>query len=92
MLEEYKKVMNSGDGDAVKGDEAGRQATGKEGKKWIGGQQRGGAGQPAIRPVHDLTAAGFNMMNSLPVTSTGGYDKADSAGCDVRSDRKTLWR
>ncbi|OOK21302.1 hypothetical protein BMT91_26560 [Escherichia coli] len=92
MLEEYKKVVNSGDGDAVKGDEAGRQATGKEGKKWIGGQQRGGAGQPPLPPGHDLTAAGVNMMNSLPVTSTGGYDKADSAGCDVRSDRKTLWR
>ncbi|GHK85743.1 hypothetical protein ECZU25_27040 [Escherichia coli] len=46
MLEEYKKVVNSGDGDAVKGDEAGRQATGKEGKKWIGGQQRGGQVSP----------------------------------------------
>lgn len=80
MLEEYKKVVNSGDGDAVKGDEAGRQATGKEGKKWIGGQQRGGAGQPAIRPVHDLTAAGFNMMNSLPVTSRASVSAGNCNG------------
>lgn len=40
--------------------------------------------------MHDLTAAGFNMMNSLPVTSTGGYDKADSAGCDVRAIENAL--
>ncbi|EHH5088675.1 hypothetical protein J7F94_005061 [Escherichia coli] len=46
MLEEYKKVVNSGDGDAVKGDEAGRQATGKEGKKWIGGSSAAGQVSP----------------------------------------------
>lgn len=80
MMEEYKKVVNTSDGDAVKGDDAGRQATGKEGQKWIGGQQRGGAGQPAIRPVHDMTAAGFNMMNSLPVTSTSGVGAGSCNG------------
>lgn len=31
MLEEYKKIVNTGDGDAIKGDEAGRQVTGEEG-------------------------------------------------------------
>lgn len=32
MLEEYKKIVNTGDGDAIKGDEAGRQVTGEEGQ------------------------------------------------------------
>ncbi|EFO1808203.1 TPA: integrating conjugative element protein [Escherichia coli] len=80
MLEEYKKIVNTGDGDAIKGDEAGRQVTGEEGQRWIGGQQRGGAGQSAIRPTHDLTAAGFNMMNSLPSTSTSSVSPGNCNG------------
>ena len=51
----------------------------------------GGADNPNGELLSYIIGAD-NMMNSLPVTSTGGYDKADSAGCDVRSDRKTLWR
>ncbi|WP_368545867.1 integrating conjugative element protein [Klebsiella pneumoniae] len=70
MLEEYKSIVNSGDADAVRTNEAGRKASGNKGNNWIGGQQRGGAGQPAIKPTHDLAAAGFNMMNDLSVTST----------------------
>lgn len=35
MMEEYKKVVNTSDGDAVKGDDAGRQATGKEGRNGL---------------------------------------------------------
>ncbi|WP_127958547.1 integrating conjugative element protein [Serratia microhaemolytica] len=70
MFSEYTSIVNNGGGDAVRSDEAGRKVTGTGGSPWIGGQQRGGAGQPAIRPTHDLVAAGFNMMNGLPVTST----------------------
>ncbi|ELF4281888.1 integrating conjugative element protein [Salmonella enterica] len=69
MLDEYKSIVNSGDADAVRTNEAGRKASGNKGNNWIGGQRRGGAGQPAIKPTHDLAAAGFNMMNDLPVTS-----------------------
>lgn len=70
MLEEYKSIVNSGDSDAVRTDNAGRKVSGNKGNNWIGGQKRGGSGQPAIKPTHDLTAAGFNMMNGLFVTST----------------------
>ncbi|CAD6179865.1 integrating conjugative element protein [Escherichia coli] len=80
MLDEYKKIVNSGDGDAIRGDDTGRKATGKEGRKWIGGQDRGGAGQAAIRPTHDLAAAGFNMMNNLPVTSTSTVGSTSCTG------------
>jgi integrating conjugative element protein (TIGR03755 family) len=70
MLDEYKSIVNTGGSDAVKADTLGRHVTGKSGSNWIGGQSRGGKGQPAIRPTHDFAAAGFNMMNSLPVIST----------------------
>ncbi|WP_431810173.1 integrating conjugative element protein [Jejubacter sp. L23] len=80
MLEEYKSIVNSGDGDAVRLDNAGRKVTGNKGSSWIGGRKRGGGGQPAIRPTHDLAAAGFNMMNSLPVTSTSAVSSGSCNG------------
>ncbi|HAT1683211.1 TPA: integrating conjugative element protein [Klebsiella oxytoca] len=80
ILEEYKSVVNSGDADAVRTDEAGRKASGNKGNNWIGGQKRGGAGQPAIKPTHDLAAAGFNMMNDLSVTSTQSVSKGSCNG------------
>ncbi|EHL5408474.1 integrating conjugative element protein [Salmonella enterica] len=90
MLEEYKSIVNSGDGDAVRLDNAGRKVTGNKGKNWIGGQKRGGAGQAAIRPAYDLAAAGFNMMNSLPVTSTNAISSSNCNGgaCSKFSNAK----
>ena len=83
MMDEYKSVVNSGDTDAVRADEAGRKVTGTSGNNWIGGQKRGGAGQPAIRVTHDLVAAGYNMMNGLPVTanSTVGESSCNGGAC-----------
>lgn len=69
VTEEYKNIVASSDGDAVRSDQKLQQATGEEGASWIGGQKRGGKGQPAIRPTYDLTKAGYNMMNNLPVSS-----------------------
>lgn len=42
-----------------------------------------GAGQPAIRVTHDLVAAGYNMMNGLPVTSdsTVGESSCNGGAC-----------
>lgn len=69
-MEEVKSLVNSGDTDAVRSMNATEKVTGQSGQTWTGGQKRGGAGQPAIKPTHDLVAAGYNMMNSQPVTST----------------------
>ncbi|MDA5490248.1 MULTISPECIES: integrating conjugative element protein [Yersinia] len=69
VTEEYKNIVASSDGDAVRSDLKLQQATGEEGANWIGGQKRGGKGQPAIRPTYDLTKAGYNMMNNLSVSS-----------------------
>ncbi|HCU0297073.1 TPA: integrating conjugative element protein [Citrobacter sedlakii] len=80
MLDEYKSIVNSGDADAVRTNEMGRKASGNKGNNWIGGQKRGGAGQPAIKPTHDLAAAGFNMMNDLSVTSTQSVSESSCNG------------
>lgn len=60
MMDEYKSVVNSGDTDAVRADEAGRKVTGTSGNNWIGGQKRGGRGSPpSVSP----------MTLSLPATT-----------------------
>ncbi|MBO1811320.1 integrating conjugative element protein [Serratia ureilytica] len=69
-MEEVRDLVNTGDTDAVRSMNAAGKVSGASGSTWIGGQKRGGAGQPAIRPTHDLVAAGYNMMNGQPVTST----------------------
>jgi integrating conjugative element protein (TIGR03755 family) len=83
ILDEYKAVVNTSGTDAVKANNLGNKATGGSGRNWIGGQSRGGSGQPAIRPTHDFAAAGFNMMNNLPVlsTQTVGSSQCNGAVC-----------
>ncbi len=65
-MDEYKKLVNSGDADALRVNDSGEKVTGESGSCWGGGR-----GQRAIRPTHDLSAAGYDMMNNLPVNSTG---------------------
>ncbi|WLS81174.1 integrating conjugative element protein (plasmid) [Erwinia pyri] len=79
VMDEYRSLVNSGDADAVRVNNSADKLQGNSGQNWIGGQKRGGQGQQAIRPTHDLTAAGFNMMNSLPVLSA---DTVSSNSCN----------
>ncbi|MDM2974055.1 integrating conjugative element protein [Citrobacter sp. CK198] len=79
-MEEAKSLVNSSGGDAVRSMNATEKVTGQSGQTWIGGQKRGGSGQPAIKPTHDLAAAGYNMMNALPVTSTSSVSGSSCAG------------
>ncbi|WP_262946674.1 integrating conjugative element protein, partial [Xenorhabdus indica] len=82
-LQEYKTLVNGGDGDAVRVNNAGSKATGASGHSWIGGQRQGGKGQNAIRPTRDLASAGFNMMNQLPVLSQSSVSslKCEGSAC-----------
>lgn len=80
VMAEYKQLVNGGDGDAVRIEQQAKQATGRKGQNWIGGQARGGQGQPAIRPTHDLAAAGYNMMNSQPVLSNASVSDSNCTG------------
>ncbi|PHM55414.1 membrane protein, Tfp pilus assembly, pilus retraction ATPase PilT [Xenorhabdus hominickii] len=83
-LQEYKSLVNSGDGDAVRVNNAGSKATGAGGHPWIGGQRQGGKGQSAIRPTRDLVSAGFNMMNQLPVLSQSSVSSLKCEGSVCR--------
>ena len=80
VSEEYKDIVASSDGDAVSSDQKLQKATGEEGVTWVGGQKRGGKGQPAIQPTRDLAKAGYNMMNSLPVTSNSSVGSTSCNG------------
>nr|WP_323373125.1 integrating conjugative element protein [Serratia symbiotica] len=79
VSEEYKDIVATSGGDAVSSDQKLQKATGEEGVTWLGGQKRGGKGQQAIQPTRDLAKAGYNMMNSLPVTSNS---RVGSANCN----------
>ena len=79
-MEEAKSLINNGGTDAIRSMSDVEKVTGKSGQNWIGGQKRGGAGQPAIKPTHDLVAAGYNMMNALPVTSTSSVSGSNCTG------------
>lgn len=83
-LQEYKSLVNGGDGDAVRANNAGAKASGSGGHAWIGGQKQGGKGQSAIRPARDLASAGFNMMNRLPVLSQSSVSPKQCGGSSCR--------
>lgn len=80
VSEEYKDIVASSGGDAVSSDQKLQKATGEEGVTWVGGQKRGGKGQQAIQPTRDLAKAGYNMMNSLPVTSNSSVSASGCSG------------
>ncbi|MBD2804327.1 integrating conjugative element protein [Xenorhabdus sp. ZM] len=82
--QEYKALVNGGDGDAVRVNNAGAKATGAGGHPWIGGQRQGGKGQNAIRPTRDLASTGFNMMNQLPVLSQSSVSTFNCEGSACR--------
>jgi len=78
--DEYKNIAASTNDVIAAEQKASKDADGRSGKKWVGGEYRGGAGQQAIKPVHDLGKAGFNIINGLPASSSqkvsGGDCKA----------------
>lgn len=79
------QTIAAGDADAVRADRKAAQEAAKNGKRWVGGEKRGGAGQPPIRLVHDATTAGYNLLNHQPVTSTATIapDDCDGELCTV---------
>jgi integrating conjugative element protein (TIGR03755 family) len=53
--------------DAVSAIEQAETNRGNEGVPWLGGSNAGGAGQPGIRVVGDVTRAGYNLINGRGV-------------------------
>lgn len=77
--ENYQAIATS-DKDAIRADQKAAREAAEKGKRWVGGQKRGGKGQPAIRVVHDATAAGWNILNHQPVTSTSALTSSECDG------------
>lgn len=77
--ENYQSIATS-DNDAIRADQKAAKEAAEKGKRWVGGQKRGGKGQPPIRVIHDTTAAGWNILNHQPVTSTSSLTSAECDG------------
>ncbi|MBX9495284.1 integrating conjugative element protein [Yersinia enterocolitica] len=77
--EEFQNII-SNTSDAVLADNTVKKSTGKEGIKWVGGQQRGGASQKAIKPTYDIAKAGYNILNKLSATSDAAVNSNTCSG------------
>lgn len=62
MAENWKQLATSTP-DAVAAQKLAEQQAGNQGRTWIGGEKRGGAGQPPVRVVADTAKAGFNLLH-----------------------------
>lgn len=66
--------------DAVRAEKRVEKEAASKGKTWVGGQKRGGSGQPPIKLVGDTTKAGYNILNQRSVTDTGNISGSQCQG------------
>ena len=73
--------------DAVSAIEQAEASRGNDGVPWVGGNNAGGAGQPAVKVVGDVTRAGYNLVNGRGVTDTTAISAAscNSLACQTWS-------
>ena len=71
--------------DAVSAIEQAEARRGNDGVPWVGGNNAGGAGQPAVKVVGDVTRAGYNLVNGRGVTDTSAISAAscNSLACQT---------
>lgn len=77
--ENYQSIA-AGDQDAIRADQKAAQQAADNGKRWVGGEKRGGKGQPPIKVVRDTTTAGWNILNHQSATSTASLTPAECDG------------
>jgi len=65
-----KSTVSSGNQDAVSAIETAEANKGNTGVTWIGGTSAGGASQPPVKVVNDVTRAGFNLLTGRNATDT----------------------
>ncbi len=84
--ENYQTIAAS-EADAVRAEKKVEKEAASKGKTWVGGQKRGGSGQPPIKLVSDTTKAGYNILNQRSVTDTGSISASQCQGelCQVWS-------
>ncbi|MFV0662398.1 integrating conjugative element protein [Denitromonas sp.] len=66
--------------DAVSAIDEAEANRGNNGVPWVGGDNAGGAGQPPVRVVGDVTRAGYNLINGRSVTDTSSIPQASCDG------------
>lgn len=78
MAENWKELAATNP-DAVAVQQAAEQQSGDTGRTWVGGEKRGGRGQPPVRVVADTATAGYNVLHgrtdptsTAPVSGGGG--------------------
>ena len=71
--------------DAVSAVEQAETRRGNDGVPWVGGSNAGGAGQPSIKVMGDVTRAGYNLVNGRNATDTSAIDPAscNSLACQT---------
>jgi integrating conjugative element protein (TIGR03755 family) len=77
---ENYQTLAASDNDAIRTDQKAAKEAAEKGKRWVGGEKRGGKGQPPIKVVHDATAAGWNILNQQPATSTTSLTTSECDG------------
>lgn len=77
--ENYQTIAAS-ETDAVRAEKQASKDAAKNGKQWVGGQQRGGKGQAPIKVIGDTTSAGYNILNSRSATETGAVSASQCKG------------
>ncbi|MFO6102529.1 integrating conjugative element protein [Pseudomonas aeruginosa] len=71
--------------DAVSAIEQAETRRGNDGVPWVGGSNAGGAGQPAVRVVGDVTRAGYNLVNGRGVTDTSSIAPTSCASLSCQT-------
>lgn len=86
QAENYQGIAAS-EKDAIRADQRAAEKAAEKGKRWVGGEHRGGKGQPPIKLVRDTTVAGYNILNNRSATSTSSVSSNDCQGelCQVWS-------
>ncbi|HCR1139911.1 TPA: integrating conjugative element protein [Klebsiella aerogenes] len=77
--ENYQTIAASNT-DAVQAQKKAEKEAATKGKTWVGGQKRGGSGQPPIKLVGDTAKAGFNILNQRGATDTGSISSSQCQG------------
>lgn len=62
MAENWQDIAASNT-DAVAAQKTVEREAGDGGRTWVGGQKRGGAGQPPVKVVSDTATAGYNLLH-----------------------------
>ncbi len=74
--------------DAVSAIEQAETSRGKDGVPWVGGGNAGGAGQPSIKVIRDVTRAGYNLVNGRSATDPTSIDRRAVIAWPARPGRR----